>query len=626
MAQNSEVVLPEIRFTRTDFTALRAFLNRMPLSRIADLYYTDYERERIGCATVDELRLRIEGMRERLIHAVAAINPALSDILRNARRSGVWSPKLIDFLVKAADSDISTPKKQDPLSAWFKPRLASVFAGENVRTLADLIALIEGAGSGWWKPIPRIGPGKAASIEAWLKQYASTLGVLTQADLPVVSGEIVMLSPERPVMIPLERMGLPDAYCGRYGANRNPRFCLIAARNDWEAIDAYLYKYRRQEKTRRSYQKELERFLLWCIYERRLALSSVLLDECEAYKDFLGRVPPNWIGRKQPRTSGGWRPFAGQLSSVSQKYAVQVLRSFFDWLVNVRYLLGNPWVTVADPAVATPLHKMKIEKALPEQLWEKLSQAGGILDVLCATHDAELASRYRLRGSTTRFSLSAQFRLVRAALLLMGDSGLRRAELAAATRDKLKPLPGTLLWEMEVLGKRNKWRSVYPPQRAIDAVAAHWQDRGLDFQEDVSARPLLSPLSTPETSLAREKHRDPEGQLLDSGYCVDGIYKIVKAALRRIAQDPGVDLDAGERAHLFSTAPHALRHTFGTQAIAGDVPLDVVQKLLGHESLQTTTIYVQAEKQRSITQLGGFFERKKQTVLNRPGFRGGRLV
>ena len=60
--------------------------------------------------------------------------------------------------------------------------------------------------------------------------------------------------------------------------------------------------------------------------------------------------------------------------------------------------------------------------------------------------------------------------------------------------------------------------------------------------------------------------------------------------------------------HLRRAAPHAFRHTFGTLAVAGEVPLDVVQKLLGHASLQTTTIYVQAEKKRNIRELGKFFK------------------
>lgn len=77
--------------------------------------------------------------------------------------------------------------------------------------------------------------------------------------------------------------------------------------------------------------------------------------------------------------------------------------------------------------------------------------------------------------------------------------------------------------------------------------------------------------------------------------------------MRRIADDQTLDLDNFEREKLRSCGPHAFRHTFGTQAAAGRVPLDVLQRVLGHASLQTTTIYVQAEKQRSIEELGKFF-------------------
>lgn len=611
MSQNTDVALPELRYTRADFTALRAYLNRMAIGQIADLYYTEYDREVLGCPTEADLRTRIEALRERLIFTAQTQNPGLAELLKSARRSGLWSPKLIDFLVRAADTDLLTPKPRDPLSAWFKPRLAAVLAGEGLRTLADLMALIEGAGPSWWKPIPLIGPGKAVRLEAWLERHAVSLAFVRPA-LPVIQGEIVPLDPERPVMVPLERMGVPAAFAGESGRNRNHRFCLISATNDWEAIDCYLHKYRRQEKTRRAYQKELERFLLWCLYEGRVALSSVLLAECEAYKDFLTAIPVAWIGRKSPRTSANWRPFAGPLSPASQKYAVQAIRSFFAWLVDVRYLLGNPWVTVADPAVATPIYKMQIDKALPTALWDKLSAPDGILDQLCATDDDTLRQRYRIRGVTAKLSQSAQFRLVRAALLLMGDCGLRREELATATRDRLKPLPGTVLWELAVLGKRNRWRTVFPPQRAIEAVMAHWADRGVDFSFGLTAIPLISPLMVPDTDWAIQKHRNPAGELTDQGYSADGINKIVKAALTRIARDDTLDLEADERQHLLASAPHAFRHTFGTQAVAGGLPLDVTQRILGHASLQTTTIYVQAERQRSIEEVSEFFVRKQR--------------
>lgn len=39
------------------------------------------------------------------------------------------------------------------------------------------------------------------------------------------------------------------------------------------------------------------------------------------------------------------------------------------------------------------------------------------------------------------------------------------------------------------------------------------------------------------------------------------------------------------------------------------VPVDVVQKVLGHASLQTTTIYVQAEKQRVVEEVAAYYMR-----------------
>jgi site-specific recombinase XerD len=41
--------------------------------------------------------------------------------------------------------------------------------------------------------------------------------------------------------------------------------------------------------------------------------------------------------------------------------------------------------------------------------------------------------------------------------------------------------------------------------------------------------------------------------------------------------------------------------------VADEVPVDVVQKVLGHASLQTTTIYVQAEKQRVVEEVARYY-------------------
>lgn len=610
MAQHTEVLLPERHFTRVDFTALRAWLNRLPLSQIASLYYQEDDLLALDCATDRKLQNRLEELRDRLIEHAIDHNAHVAELLRNARRNHAWSGKLVNFLVQAADARFSQPKRSDPVSAWFRPSVAQLLRAEGARTLADLITLIEARGRGWWKPIPRIGAGKAARIVAWLQSQVTAIGALTLAEETRTDpSSCVVLHFGQNELVPIERILLPTALDGHEGRNRHSGFCLISARHDRDAIDAYLYKFRAQEKTRRAYQKEIERFLLWCITVRGTPMSSVLQEDCEAYKDFIGAIPGHWIGLKRKRHEHAWRPFAGPLSPSSQRYAVQAIRLFFNWLVNVRYLSGNPWMTVADPRVAAAIHPIRIDKALPEALWSKLIGTGGLIDQLCTTPDEVLGKRYRLRGATAQLSMSAQFRLVRAALLLIGDTGIRREEAAHATRDKLRPLADTPdLWELDVLGKRNRWRTVFPSKRAIDALHAHWADRGSDFAYEPGELPLLSPLMAPRTTSARAKHLDAQQQLQERGFSVDGLYQVIKTALRRIADDDTFPLEEWERKQLRQAAPHAFRHTFGTQAVAGDVPLDVVQKVLGHASLQTTTIYVQAEKKRSIAELGKFLK------------------
>ena len=75
MAQNSEAVLSEIRYTRADFTALRAYLNRIPVGEIRQRYYTEYDLEILKCASDADLRQRIEDMRERLVYSATIVNP-----------------------------------------------------------------------------------------------------------------------------------------------------------------------------------------------------------------------------------------------------------------------------------------------------------------------------------------------------------------------------------------------------------------------------------------------------------------------------------------------------------------------------------------------------------------------
>lgn len=611
MAQHNRVAADTPRYTRADFTALRFRLNRIPTEHILSRVYDEDALHAAGIETSAQLEARLDAMRDHLVERVCLSNPYLSASLADARRFNRWPKTAIDYLVRAADQDFSAPQPDDPVSAWLRPIVFRPLRQEGIQTLAQLHGYIALRGRRWYLPVPRLGAGKARAIERWLQGHAATLGPLVRPD-ETPQTALVELGPELArKLVPLEQVGrVVPALDGSQGRNRAPGYCLIAARDDLEAIQAYLTRFRDRDKTARAYQKELERFLLWCVGVRGTALSNVGADDCEHYKEFLAQPDPSWIGPKAPRTSTRWRPFAGALKPESQRYAVLVLRGFFAWLVGVRYLGGNPWLLVPDPVTTRREVPIAVEKALPARLWEALVRPDGILDLLCAKWPAPplgapLAPPLAAKNADTP---GAQYRLARAVVLLLGCSGARREEAARALRCHLRPVPEQAgvpagLWELALLGKRNKWRTVFLPPRVIAALRAHWADRGHDFENAAQALALLSPVVVPSTRTAQAKHLSLETGdpvLTGMGFSPDGLYQLLTTMLRRIAGDASLPLAEAERDLLRHLTPHALRHTFATHAVANEMPADVLQRLLGHASLQTTSLYVRAERARGL--------------------------
>ena len=84
----------------------------------------------------------------------------------------------------------------------------------------------------------------------------------------------------------------------------------LGAKNDLEAVSAWLSRYNEKPSTQRSYRKETERFLLWCAQELKKPLSSVNAPDCQKYREFLQAVPATWINdRPCKRTDPRWRAF-----------------------------------------------------------------------------------------------------------------------------------------------------------------------------------------------------------------------------------------------------------------------------------------------------------------------------
>ena len=90
MAQNNTVAIPVQRYTRADFTALRASLNRLPIARIAELYYSEDDLLALACDlrdtlvhVISQLSLDLFGLRDTAGFVVGELMRVHSDLLGN---------------------------------------------------------------------------------------------------------------------------------------------------------------------------------------------------------------------------------------------------------------------------------------------------------------------------------------------------------------------------------------------------------------------------------------------------------------------------------------------------------------------------------------------------------------
>ena len=260
--------------------------------------------------------------------------------------------------------------------------------------------------------------------------------------------------------MPLERFFVPEQFDGSHGAYRAPQaLCLIGANNDYAAIEAWLAA-KRGGHTVRAYRKEAERLLLWAILVCGKPLSSLTVEDCSAYRDFLLDPQPRdrWCGpRGRQRWSRQWRPFEGALTPGSARHALLVLKSLYAWLVDQCYLVGNPWKAIPAPADATP--RLQVGRSFTSKQWAYLMDQ---LDT---------------------FVEDGALRRLRFALTFAYATGLRLAELVAARCEHLAWVEfdaGEGGFMLTVLGKGNKLREVPIPEEVMTDLINYLDDRRLD--------------------------------------------------------------------------------------------------------------------------------------------------
>ena len=213
--------------------------------------------------------------------------------------------------------------------------------------------------------------------------------------------------------------------------------------------------------------------------------------------------------------------------------------------------------------------------------------------------------------------MTSAHKRLRLALAFYYTTGLRLIEGVQAKCDDLRsveypdPETGgiTTGWELLVLGKGNKERIVSVPDFVVAQLGEYLVARGLDA-DPTSSRNRSAYLFGLATDIS-EMAPGLAGQPVDpkAGVSHSLIYLIFKRFFTQCSVAmSAIDSRGAERIAQAST--HWLRHTHGTHAVAGGMPLDVVQQNLGHASLDTTTGYTTSEERRRMLASQTYWDQK----------------
>ena len=146
-------------------------------------------------------------------------------------------------------------------------------------------------------------------------------------------------------------------------------------------------------------------------------------------------------------------------------------------------------------------------------------------------------------------------------------NGLRRSEVIQINLDNTKFVSGTPTTTLVI--KRGK-------HLPIEFIPLVWRtiDRWLTAA-NITDGPIF---------LKVKKNRDESQIVTKNVLTVDNIYEIIKSRVRQA----GINKDIH---------PHSLRHTYATFALLAGVPIQEVQKSMGHSSTDTTFRYYRAVDQ-----------------------------
>lgn len=217
-----------------------------------------------------------------------------------------------------------------------------------------------------------------------------------------------------------------------------------------------------------------------------------------------------------------------------------VLKSFY----NTVHALG---VIAANPTKLVRLHKIRrIERAAEITVRAVPGEDLGKLKLY-------MAEKEPLRNLVIIFVLS--------------QMGLRAGEICALDWKDLRHL--NKAWLLDIAGKGKKRRMVKVPEKTLHTIAAYLEAEYAAVPERIPAAVLALPMFPARWNKKQRLTRQ-------------GVYRLVARACKRA----GID----------HRSPHDFRHFWASFLHRNGVSLSDIQREAGHESIETTSIYVDAGK------------------------------
>ena len=146
-------------------------------------------------------------------------------------------------------------------------------------------------------------------------------------------------------------------------------------------------------------------------------------------------------------------------------------------------------------------------------------------------------------------------------LELLATTGMRRAEICEIKIGDIQLTQG--VYVINIVGKGNKERIIVASNEVMGIINKYMNMRGITMKDK------------DEYLLVSHANRKSGSGKVSTNM----IYRIVK----HYAELADIDPD--------TISPHTLRHTFATQCIGMGTPIQDVQQLMGHASINTTELY-----------------------------------